>query len=96
MLPFERYVRFLAAGFVGVALFSMLGCVETSLREGRIPMNYEPIETAALAEPSEGSIWRGTTPSGSFLFFDSKAFPRRGPRHSGDHRTDSGAGRCQD
>lgn len=36
-------------------------------------MNYEPIVTEQTVIPSEGSIWRGTTASGSFLFFDEKA-----------------------
>ena len=49
------------------------GCVETSIREGREPMDYEPVETPVMAPPTEGSIWRGATASGSFLFFDEKA-----------------------
>jgi len=52
---------------------SQVGCVETSLREAREPMNYEAIEVAAPQRVSAGSIWRGGTQSGSFLFFDEKA-----------------------
>jgi flagellar L-ring protein precursor FlgH len=49
------------------------GCVETSIREGREPMDYDAVEAPIMAPPSEGSIWRGGTASGSFLFFDEKA-----------------------
>ncbi len=50
-----------------------LACVETSMREAREPMDYDPIALPAAPPPSDGSIWRGTTQSGSFLFFDEKA-----------------------
>lgn len=36
-------------------------------------MDYSPIVTEQAVIPSEGSIWRGATGSGSFLFFDEKA-----------------------
>lgn len=49
------------------------GCVETSLLEGREPMNYEAIEVPPSRPASDGSIWTGSTQSGSFLFFDEKA-----------------------
>lgn len=52
---------------------AVTGCVETSFREGREPMDYEPIEISARPRPTDGSIWRGGTQSGSFLFFDEKA-----------------------
>ena len=49
------------------------GCVETSMREAREPMDYEPIVSGPRRPTSEGSIWTGSTQSGSFLFFDEKA-----------------------
>lgn len=49
------------------------GCVETSIREGREPMDYEAAEIPPSAPPSAGSIWSGSTPSSSFMFFDEKA-----------------------
>ncbi len=58
---------------MSLVLLGSTGCVENSLHEARVPMNYESIETAELAMPTEGSIWRGSTQSGSFLFFDEKA-----------------------
>ncbi|MFK7898688.1 MAG: flagellar basal body L-ring protein FlgH [Myxococcota bacterium] len=49
------------------------GCVETSWREGREPMDYEPVSAAPPPPPSAGSVWNGGTSGGSFLFFDEKA-----------------------
>ncbi len=49
------------------------GCVETSLREAREPMDYDFPQVGASRPPSDGSIWRGTTEGGSFLFYDEKA-----------------------
>lgn len=49
------------------------GCVENALREGREPMDYGPPDTDVRPPASDGSIWRGSTSSGSFLFFDEKA-----------------------
>lgn len=49
------------------------GCVEISLREGREPMDYGPAVEAESPPATDGSIWRGSTSSGSFLFFDEKA-----------------------
>ena len=49
------------------------GCVEVSLREGREPMDFDPIVYQSSQTPTAGSIWRGGTQSGSFLFFDEKA-----------------------
>lgn len=60
----------LLLAFVALALS---GCVETSLREAREPMNYDPPVETRSQRPSDGSIWRGNTQSGSFLFFDEKA-----------------------
>ena len=71
MSPSDRRIRLVSVLCLVGALLT--GCVETSLREGRVPMNYDSIESAPLAEPTEGSIWRGSTQSGSFLFFDEKA-----------------------
>lgn len=59
----------LAILFVGTTL----GCVETSWREGREPMDYEPVSAGPSAPPSAGSVWNGGTAGGSFLFFDEKA-----------------------
>lgn len=57
-----------------IALAACLtGCVEVSVREAREPMDYEPLEVAPSQRPSDGSVWRGGTQSGSFLFFDEKA-----------------------
>ena len=50
-----------------------LGCVETSMREGREPMDYEPLEIPTTQRTTDGSIWTGATQGGSFLFFDEKA-----------------------
>ncbi len=50
-----------------------VGCVEHALREGREPMDYGPHETEPQNDAADGAIWAGTTPSGSFLFFDQKA-----------------------
>lgn len=52
---------------------STLGCVEVSIREAREPMDYDPYELANPVRPTDGSIYRGGTQSGSFLFFDEKA-----------------------
>lgn len=49
------------------------GCVEVSIREGREPMDYEALDRPPPPPPTDGSIWRGGTQSGSFLFFDEKA-----------------------
>ena len=54
-------------------LFSAAGCVETSIREGREPMDYESPEVPPSPPPSAGSIWSGSSPSASFMFFDEKA-----------------------
>lgn len=55
------------------ALASTTACVETSIREGREPMDYEAVETPPGPPPTAGSIWSGASPSGSFMFFDEKA-----------------------
>ncbi|HPG29124.1 MAG TPA: flagellar basal body L-ring protein FlgH, partial [Myxococcota bacterium] len=65
----QRAQRVLAA----LALVLSTGCVEHSIREGREPMDYDGFEQPPAPPPSEGSIWRGSTQSGSFLFFDEKA-----------------------
>lgn len=61
-----------AAVLLAIAFLSG-GCVEISLREGREEMNYDSIVTEVPVIPTEGSVWRGGTGSGSFLFFDEKA-----------------------
>ena len=68
--PARRLARWLALVTVAVGGF---GCVETSLREAREPMNYEAIDIGEQRRPTDGSVWRGGTQSGSFLFFDEKA-----------------------
>ncbi len=65
-----KRARFILAVLV---LGSTAGCVETSWREGREPMNYEPVAAAPAPPPSAGSVWNGGTAGGSFLFFDEKA-----------------------
>jgi flagellar L-ring protein FlgH len=49
------------------------GCVETSIREAREPMDYDAPETPPGRPASAGSIWGGTTQAASFMFFDEKA-----------------------
>lgn len=55
------------------ALLSAPGCVENSIREGREPMDYESPEIPPSPAPSAGSIWSGSSPAASFMFFDEKA-----------------------
>ena len=63
-----------AGEILAVALVALsLGCVETSLREAREPMDYEALPAAPPRPTTDGSIWTGATQSGSFLFFDEKA-----------------------
>lgn len=60
-------------GFVAGLAVVLTGCVEISMREAREPMDYGPAEYTPVGAPTDGSIWRGGTQSGSFLFFDEKA-----------------------
>ena len=63
-----------APGLVALAFVALsVGCVETSLREAREPMDYEALPTPPPRPTTDGSIWTGATQSGSFLFFDEKA-----------------------
>ncbi len=62
-----------AALVLALALGGALGCVETALRESRVPYDYYLPPAVPDPPPSEGAIWPGETPSGSFLFFDRKA-----------------------
>jgi flagellar L-ring protein precursor FlgH len=64
-----RIVRVLAAA---VAL-AATGCIETTLLASREPLDYSPIEVPEPTPPTEGAIWNGQFPSGSFLSFDRKA-----------------------
>lgn len=64
-----RLVR--VACLIGIA--SSLGCVEVSMHEARVPMDYGALEVPQTQARSDGSIWTGATQSGSFLFFDEKA-----------------------
>lgn len=65
----ERVLSFCASALVLLAT----GCVEVSIREAREPMDYGALDVPRRPPPSEGSIYRGMTQSGSFLFFDEKA-----------------------
>ena len=49
------------------------GCIETALLESHKPLDYEGIEMPPPPTPTDGAIWNGTFPSGSFLSFDRKA-----------------------
>lgn len=49
------------------------GCVETALREAHKPFDYGPVTPPPQPGPTEGAIWPGAFPSGSFLSFDRKA-----------------------
>ena len=72
MSPSERARRLVS--IVGLVLVATLaGCVEVSLQEAQEPMDYDPIVYEATRKPTDGSVWRGGTQSGSFLFFDEKA-----------------------
>lgn len=73
MWPSRSWRQFALFCVTTLLMLFVTGCVENALREGREEMNYEPIELPPPRQPSEGSIWRGVTQSGSFLFFDSKA-----------------------
>lgn len=63
---------------VGISLAFLLaipllgGCVEHALQEMHKPMPAIPPPVPSEPE-TEGAIWPGSTPSGSFLFFDQKA-----------------------
>jgi len=51
-----------------------LGCVEVALRESFEPFDYEPVPVdGGPPSRTQGAVWPGRTPSGSFLFFDQKA-----------------------
>jgi flagellar L-ring protein FlgH len=66
-------IRAVVAGLACAAPLLSLGCVETSIREGREPMDYEAAEMPPPKPASAGSIWSGSTQSSSFMFFDEKA-----------------------
>lgn len=68
-----RFVRPALRALSALAMLLATGCVETSMREGREPMDYEPLVIPQPEPARDGSIWRGSTQSGSFLFFDEKA-----------------------
>ncbi|NNL67808.1 MAG: flagellar basal body L-ring protein FlgH [Myxococcales bacterium] len=65
----------IAALFLLVPLLGT-GCIEHALKEAWEPTEHEIPPPPPLPEPSDGSLWRGSTASGSFLYFDRKA---RGP-----------------
>ena len=49
------------------------GCVEHSIRELARPRDFGDLRIPAAPPPRDGSIWRGATAGGSFLYFDRKA-----------------------
>lgn len=61
-----------ATALIWVVLFAS-GCMQHAIREKLTPPNYQPLTAPQPSVPHEGSIWPGTAPSGSFLFFDQKA-----------------------
>ncbi len=69
----RRRPSMLASLAASTLLVAGAGCVETSIREGREPMDYEAAEIPPSPPPSAGSIWSGSTQSSSFMFFDEKA-----------------------
>jgi flagellar L-ring protein precursor FlgH len=68
-----RSERPLAAALLLATTLAATGCVETALFESRRPFDYEGIEVPEPPQPTDGAIWNGTFPSGSFLSFDRKA-----------------------
>lgn len=73
MSPSERARAGLRVLVLAALIANLAGCVETSIREGREPMDYEPVEVPPAPRPSAGSVWSGSTPSASFMFYDEKA-----------------------
>lgn len=69
----SRSERSLLAVLLLAVSLGATGCVETALIESRRPFDYEGIEVPPAPQPTEGAIWNGTFPSGSFLSFDRKA-----------------------
>lgn len=51
----------------------MTGCVENGLHQYFTPFDYSELPPTEAPPPADGAVWRGNTPSGSFLFFDQKA-----------------------
>lgn len=68
----RRSSRLLLVGCLTLVVVQT-GCVETALRERDEPMDYGPIAVPDAETASPGSIFQGSTSSGSYLFFDSKA-----------------------
>ncbi len=58
---------------LALAALGAQGCVESAYLQSRVPYDYHLPERPPTSVPSEGAIWPGETPSGSFLFFDRKA-----------------------
>ncbi len=58
---------------VAVPLVLCTACVEHALLESISPTEHELDGPLEAAPPAEGSVWRGTVHSGSFLYFDRKA-----------------------
>jgi len=70
MSAFERRRAVL---ILASALLTSSGCMTHAIREKRTPPDYGPLAQPSRGQAEEGSIWPGTAPSGSFLFFDQKA-----------------------
>lgn len=65
--------RLLPALLLSIALVPTSGCMTHAIRQKRTPSDYGPLSLPTRNHAEEGSIWPGTAPSGSFLFFDQKA-----------------------
>jgi flagellar L-ring protein precursor FlgH len=65
--------RSIACAFLLAGALLATGCVETALLESRKDFDYDGIDVPPPPAPTEGAIWNGTFPSGSFLSFDRKA-----------------------
>ena len=64
---------FAACAAACAACLLLAGCVENGLEQYFTPFDYDELPPAAAPPPAEGAVWRGASPSGSFLFFDQKA-----------------------
>ena len=69
----RRAMRLASQAAALVAILCAPACVETSIREGREPMDYEASEVQPASRPSPGSVWSGSTQAASYMFFDEKA-----------------------
>ncbi len=56
-----------------LACLAVTACVENGIEQMGTPFDYEPVPQPEAPAPEDGAIWRGSSPSASFLFFDRKA-----------------------